>query len=121
MAISGEQGGGALAVGLGRYEREPDVALARRPEERARGDEEPALEHAPRGVLGRLVDGEPEEERRVAAGEPEARRLERGEEGLALAAIDGPHRLDVSLVAPGGHRRALDELLRRRPERRPER
>ena len=37
-----------------------------------------------------------------------------------MRAVELAHVVDVRLVRPGGDRRALDELLRRRPDRRPE-
>src|SRR4051794_31368561 len=106
-----------LALGLRRDEREPHVTLAGRAEERAGRDEQTLLEQAPRHELRRLVDGEPQEERRVAAGEPVPGGLERGEGGLPLPAIDLAHRVDVLLVRPCGDGCALHELLRRRTER----
>src|SRR5438552_2653204 len=107
-----QYGGRALAVGQAWHQRQPHVALPGGAEERARCDEDSLLEQATRERLRQAVHREPEEERRIAAGEPQACGLERRQERFALAAIDRAHRLDMRLVRPRDDRRALDELLR---------
>ena len=100
----------------------PHVALAGRAEERAGRDEDAVLEQAAR-------ERPPTGRRRRARGRTSRRRRRAGgpcasssgQERLALAPVDLAHVVDVLLVRPGGDRRALHELLRRRPDRRPER
>ena len=107
---------------LGGHERKPDVALAGRPEERARA------RRGSRARAGRRANGSEgpstaSQRKKVASppAEPQALPLEHGQQRLPLAAVELAHGVDVSLVGPGGDRRALHELLRRRPERRAER
>ena len=78
------------------------------------------LEQPPRERLGRPVDGEPEEERRLAARVAQPLASSTRQERLPLAPVELAHGLDVRLVRPGGDRGALHELLRRRAGRRPE-
>src|SRR5581483_2924419 len=85
-------------------------------EERAGGDQDAQLEQPPRRLDGWAADGEPEEEGRVAARGAQARRLEGGEERLALPRVHGPDVVDVPVVRVGGDPRPLDELLRRRAD-----
>ncbi len=66
-------------------------------------------------------DDHPEVERGHARRDPDAARREEIEEQLPLPGVDRAQLLDVALVAPRRDRRALDELLRRHPDRRPER
>src|SRR6185437_13408570 len=63
---------------------------------------------------------EPEEHRRLAAGDTDALAQKRREQGISLSPIDGPRTLDVFLVVPRHDRRTLHELLRRGADRRPE-
>ena len=63
---------------------------------------------------------EPEEHRRLAAGDTDALAQECRDQGVSLSPIDGPRTLDVLLVVPRHDRRTLHELLRCGADRRPE-
>ena len=79
--------------------------------------EQPLGERLRRLACGHLG---PEVHRRRAAGDANALAAEEVEEERPLAAVACPRLRDVLLVTPGDHRRALDELLRRRADGRPE-
>ena len=76
-------------------------------------DDDPVLEQPPGERLRRAADVDPEVERRGRAREPQAARFERGQQRVALARVERAHLLDVRVVRPRSHRRALHELLRR--------
>src|SRR5205814_604931 len=100
---------------------EADVALAGRAEERPGGGEDAVVEQLAGEQLGGLVDGDPEEEARIAARMAQPFALERGKDGVPLAPVELAHVRDVRLVRPGYDRCALYELLRRGAGRGPER
>jgi hypothetical protein len=75
------------------------------------------LEEARHDLRGHL---DPEVHARVARRDAVAAMLQRAGQELALAPIRLARARDVLLVLPGDDRRALHELLRRRPHRRPE-
>src|SRR5206468_829965 len=88
-----------------------------RPEERPGGHDDPLLEQPLGYVVRRRLD--PEEHRRRAARDAQTLCLERRQEGVALSPVRITRALDVLLVVPRGNGCTLDELLRRRADRRP--
>src|SRR5262249_38979767 len=111
--------GSPLALGLGRNEREPPVAVAGRSEERTRRDDQAIVEESLRERLRALARGrlQPEVHGRLATRDANPGPRERRHENLSLARVDLAGGLDVLLVVPGDDGRALDELLRRGTDR----
>ena len=56
------------------------------------------LEQPSSEVLGRPVYGHPEEEGRIAAGEPKPLPTQHGKQGFALSTVDVAYCIDVPLV-----------------------
>src|SRR3954454_21244343 len=108
----------AAALVERRDERGADVALAARPEERSRRDDDPELVEQAQGERLRVAEpvrpthAQPQEEARIAAAALEADTLEGGEDDVALGRVPLAGLDDVVLLAPRDRRRALHERRR---------